>query len=566
MPIRKLSESLVLKIAAGEVVERPASVVKELLENSIDAGATRIEIRIAGGGLERITITDDGCGIPENEIRLALERHATSKIATEQDLFRIGTLGFRGEALPSIAAVSHFEIVTRPRESASAYCLRAEGGEVRVEEPAGGAPGTTITVSNLFYNVPARKKFLRTSGTEFGQIEKTVRRIALARPDLELSLDHNGETILRTPRAQNLTDRISALYNKEVSSQIHPIGREEGSLRVSGIVSNPRVTFGRAQEFWFFVNGRPIQDRMLQSAVMEGYRTLLMEHRWPLAVISLAIPPELVDVNVHPAKSEVRFADGQAIFRLVSRAIAEALAPQTRFTPRETSPAFPSQHAQFGYAQSAAPVVARDESTLYVSDSKVGGGFEGLRYLGSLDKTYLLLTDDETLFVIDQHAAHERVRFEELRKAFASKKAPSQKLLLPITIELTAERESALDGITPFLTAIGFELEEFGPRSHLIRSVPASLGATDPATLLTDLCDDLLAEGGVKSWSDRTDELLSRLACHSAVRAHDDLAPGEIDRLLRDMGRVDLSAHCPHGRPTFVTFAATDFERFFKRT
>lgn len=563
-PIRKLSESLILKIAAGEVVERPASVVKELVENSIDAGARRIEVRVTGGGLQSISVTDDGCGIPAEEVPLSLERHATSKIETDEDLTRIQTLGFRGEALPAIAAVSHLDLLTRTEDSESGTRLSSEGGAIRTLEPCGTLPGTTVTVSHLFFNTPARKKFMRSKTTEFGHTERAMRRIALARLDLALLLEHEGKIIFQVPRTKTLIERISQLYGKEISSHIQTVHGNDGTVAVDGAISSPNLTFGRATELWFFVNGRPIQDRMLQAAVMEGYRTLLMERRYPLGVVRLQIPPHRVDVNVHPTKAEVRFADPQAIFRLVSQSISTLFAKSTFSRPR--SGAEPVQRS-FHLGEHPGLAVLRTAAVPYVAgeEAPAAGFFSSLEFLSVLDQTYLLLRSADALYVIDQHAAHERVHFEKLRKAFERETPQSQKLLLPITMELSAEREGALAALTPVLLKLGFELETFGPRTRMVRSVPASLRSSDPRMLLTDLADGFLENENHAALKDRTDGIVSRLACHAAVRAHDPLSPQEIETLLAEMDRVDLSSHCPHGRPAFLKFSVGDFERLFHR-
>lgn len=570
-PIQKLSESLITKIAAGEVVERPASVVKELVENSIDAGASRVEVRIGGGGLTSISVTDNGSGIPTDEIRLALERHATSKIANTEDLSRIETLGFRGEALPSIAGISHFDLLTRPADSESGTHLHAKGGEIRTMEPHGAPTGTTISVSHLFFNTPARRKFMRSKATEFGHIERTLRKIALAHPDLDLSLEHEGKPILQLSKATNLLERVSQLYGKEISTHLITVEGKEGPYSLCGVISDSKIAFGRAQELWFLANDRPIQDRMLQRAVMEGYRTLLMERRYPLAVLSLEIPPHLIDVNVHPTKAEIRLADPQAIFRLVSKSIADVhrAGDVDHVDGSEQGARDGSLLAQssFALSDSISHSFARTDSEPYAAEetSTPRGFFSSLKYLSTLDQTYLLLQGADALYVVDQHAAHERVLFEELRTSQSATTPPSQNLLLPISLELSSGREAALKPLLPFLTQIGFEIEAFGDRTLLIRSVPAPLGTTDPRSLFIDLADAAIGAEGKGPLQDRADEVLSRVACHAAVRAHDSLTPSEIEHLLRQMDQTDLSTNCPHGRPTFLQFSLGDLEKLFHR-
>ncbi len=369
-PIRVLSEAVVQKIAAGEVIERPASILKELVENSLDAGAHRIEIHVADGGRKLISVADDGTGIPAEEAPLALQPHATSKIVSDGDLTRISSFGFRGEALASIAAVSHVDLRTRTASDSAGVRIRIEGGETKVNEPSGMPPGTTVSVANLFFNTPARRKFLRSRATELGHVESTARRMALARMDCEFLLESEGENLLHLPPATSPRERVAQLYGRETMENLIEFEGSNGPYRAHGFISNHRITFSRPQELWLFVNGRAVKDRMLQSAVLEGFRTALMERRYPLAILFLTLPPELVDVNVHPTKAEVRFSDSQPVYRVVSEAIAHALraqsstgwtAPEADQTsvPTENSRATPSPLSlNFG---TFAPAVLRTE-------------------------------------------------------------------------------------------------------------------------------------------------------------------------------------------------------------
>ena len=579
-PIRVLPESIVLKIAAGEVIERPASIVKELVENSIDAGAQRIEIRIGDGGRKLISVTDDGIGMAPDEARLALKRHATSKLETAEDLDRIQTLGFRGEALASIAAVSHLDLLTRTETEPAGTRIHCEGGEIRSAEPIGTPPGTTVAVSNLFYNVPARKKFLRSVATELGHIDDIVRRIALSHLDHTLLLESNGEILLNLPAAEDLFQRIRQLYGTDVSRQLYDFEGSDGSSRAYGWISGSRLMFSRPTEVALYVNHRPVRDRLLQAAVMEGFRTAVMERRYPLAVVMLEIPADRVDVNVHPTKAEVRFVDPQACYRLISTAIAQALRKRTlpshsdlplaaldRQTPpspgfeRSSMPGSIGTPAELPWVS-----MAKTPPASYAGEIKeTQGYFERFDYLGSLDHTYLVCRAVDSLFVIDQHAAHERILFENLQTGANVGRIDVQNLLMPITLEISQERAAALDQLLPFLVKIGFAIEPFGERTFVVKSVPAVLGQHDPRPLLFDLMDDRSAFEGEAAWQDRVDDVFSRIACHSAVRAHDPLTADEIRSLLHQMDQIGVSTHCPHGRPTFLKFGLNDLERLFGR-
>ncbi len=578
-PIHLLPESTVLKIAAGEIVERPCSIVKELIENSIDAGATCIEVRISGGGTRSIVVTDDGCGIPANEVQMALKRHATSKLEKETDLCNIMTLGFRGEALASISAVSQLDLLTRPLDSSSGMRVKAEGGEIRNCEPYGMPSGTTVSVSNLFYNVPARKKFLKSKATEMGHIERILRKIALSEIHRTFLLENEGEIILHVPSASHLLDRIKQLYSRETYAHLIPFSTIDGVAKVTGFISNSHLNFAKPSEIWLFVNGRPIQDRMLQSAVLEGYRTALMERRYPFAVVRLEVPISSVDVNVHPAKAEVRFQNGQPIFMLVSNAIAGALRGENRVLPALKAPVAAKEYGDPSISKEDSfspdisepiPFLAREAPIPYTSTPPLSFEerkieFSALEYLGTLDNTYLFCRSPGAMYVIDQHAAHERVQFEKLRKREDALSPTSQKLLVPLTMEVSQQREVILNSILPWLTHSGFQLESFGRRTFVIRAVPTILGNQDPRIMLMDLADNFLADEKGIAFRDRLDQIQSRIACHSAVRAHDPLSPEKVRALLEQMDQVDLATNCPHGRPTYLRFTISDFERLFGR-
>jgi DNA mismatch repair protein MutL len=555
-PIAVLSDSVVEKIAAGEVIERPASIIKELLENSIDAGAHCIEIRLTEGGKNAISVTDDGVGIPAYEMSLALKAHATSKISAFEDLTRVRTFGFRGEALASIAAVSKLDLLSRTHDSDMGIRVRSEGGRIFSNEPYGMPAGTTVSVTQLFFNTPARRKFLRSAGTELGHIDRVIRSAALALLDQEFYLENDGEIALHLPRAGELGQRLTQLYGREVSEKCVPFEGTDGPLQVLGYVSNSHQSYGKPQEIWFYVNDRPVKDRMLQAALMEGYRSALMERRYPLAVVHLTVPTDMVDVNVHPTKTEVRFTDTQPVFRLLSKAVAASLRDTV---PVMVSPDFTPIPEPLAADGGGLLAIAQTAPMPYLAEEMAKGPFSQLQHLGTLDQTYLLFQGPQSFVVIDQHAAHERVLFEQLSDSFQLNSPRSQRLLLPMTFEVTREQESKLTELEGALIKFGFEIEPFGDKTKVIRAVPEILGTHDPRPLLSDLLNEETA------WQDRIDELTSRIACHSAVRAHDRLGSNEISNLLEQMDRVDLASNCPHGRPTFLRFTIGDFERLFRR-
>ena len=569
--IKQLPEALIHKIAAGEVIERPASIAKELIENAVDAGASRIEIRVTDGGRKSISITDDGHGMSEDEVLLALRRHTTSKISTFDDLESVSTFGFRGEALSSIAAISHMDILTKCEDGTAGSRIRTEGGVIRSKEPYGTPIGTTIVISNLFYNTPARKKFLKGKSTEFGYLERTVRQISLSETGVTFLLEHEGQVSLNLPATKNLKERIGQLYKMETTSRLLPFSAEDGLIRIQGHCSNTHLSFSRAQGIWMYVNDRFVRDRTLQAAIMEGYRTAMMERKYPLVVLKVELPGDLVDVNVHPAKSEVRFTDSQRIFQLVSRGIKDAIGAPSKTSFQKPSPYPLSQQVTLSgvgtlvetYASKTVPtpVVTLDSKP----ETLQKGPYASLEVLGSIDNTYIACREDKAIVILDQHAAHERVLFEKLRSSYLNKEPKKQKLLLPLTLEVSAERENAIAKLLPLLSRVGFEIESFGPKTFIIKSVPSLLGSQDCRPIIIDLADEVIQEQGANAFEEKLDDIFSSLACHSAVRAHDRLSTVEIQTLLKDMDGIDLATNCPHGRPTFIRFSVDQLEKLFKR-
>jgi len=607
--IRVLSSALVDQIAAGEVVERPASVVKELVENSLDAGAGRVVVQVEEGGRALIRVVDDGEGMGREDAALAVVRHATSKIRTLEDLERVTSLGFRGEALPSIAAVSRLTIVTRRREDEVGTRLEVAGDEPPRLADAGAPPGTTVEVADLFHNVPARRKFLRTAATELGHVSAWLTRLGLARPEVHLRLEHNGRRVLDAPPAADPAQRAAALLGREVFEHLLPIEREEAAVRVRGLASAPDLSRNNAQGIHVFVHGRFVRDRLLQHAVMQGYRTVLPEGRYPVVVLHLELPPGEVDVNVHPQKTEVRFVDPRVVQRAVTAALAARLAeaswlgaarrqPDREYVLREAPAqvgesepgggeraeavraalgrfqlaAAARPQAGFRFSPPGAPPAAGRSATPLVAGR--GGGQEvgeelalaEWRLVGSLWNTYLLLTAGDRLALVDQHAAHERITFERLRASLDAGQVRAQRLLVPVQLELEAELTAAAEEHAAELQAMGFELEPFGPRALGVRAVPALLAAAPVAGLVRDVLDELRDTGQGSAFAARREAVLMRMACHGSVRAGDVLGEAEVRALLAELARIDFAGTCPHGRPVLVELGRDEVAGWFLRS
>ncbi|MFQ6057840.1 MAG: DNA mismatch repair endonuclease MutL [Anaerolineae bacterium] len=579
MPIRVLSEEVRAKIAAGEVVERPASVVKELIENSIDAGATEIKVEVRQGGRRLVRVIDNGCGIPTDEVELAFARHATSKLATAEDLTHITTLGFRGEALPSIAAVSRVTMVTRAVGEEMGTLLRLEKGQVVHREGKGVPQGTVVTVENLFYNVPARLKFLRTVATEARHISDLVTRYALAYPELRFSLLSEGRMAFQTTGSGELLDVLIKVYGLEVARQMLEVGKEltDPSVpSVYGYISPPPLHRSNRKHLTFFINRRWVQDRTLSYAVTEAYHTLLPTGRYPLVVLNVQLDPAAVDVNVHPAKAEVRFRDSQVVFAAVQRAVRATLrdqAPIPSIVPRPHAAPVP----EWGRRKHLARVgrLTRGQLGLEVQrtadvegavalEPSTPAKLPMLRVLGQLRQTYIIAEGPEGMYLIDQHAAHERVLYERLRAERASMKVISQSLLEPVTLELTSAQAAVLQEHLSVLTELGFTIEPFGGRTYLVRAVPAILKETEPRRALAGIIDELV-EGGIPLGREGEARLMASVCKQGAVKAGQTLSQEEMQELIRQLERTASPRTCPHGRPTMIHLSAAQLEREFGR-
>ena len=591
MPIRALPPEVAAQIAAGEVVERPASVVKELLENSLDAGATRIAVSVRQGGVAEISVTDDGCGIPADEVPLAFQRHATSKLLTAADLSTVTTLGFRGEALPSIAAVSRVTITTRPAEAAAGWRGELRYGEMTTAAAFGGPPGTTIRVLELFGNLPARRGFLRSAAAETARIQEVVTRSALAWPSVRFSLTADGRPVVDTPGSGRLPEAILSIYGADVAARMLPLSLSDGApsgdglatadLAISGYVSAPEISRHNRGGITLLVNRRWVQDRSLHYAIDQAYHGMLAERRYPIAVIGIGLPPERVDVNYHPAKSEVRFRQQPNLFSAVQRAVRDALIAHAPARPvsRPMTPAAaagdtparregrPAAAPSGGGAAGPGPAAPTPDHPLLPSALPseavpLRQTLESLRVVGQIRQTYVVAEGDGGLFLIDQHAAHERIVYDGIRRQWADREPIAQPLLAPAAAELTYAQQDTLQQYTELLAASGYELEPFGGNGWLLRAVPPQLAAADPIQSLIELLDAVALEQVVM---ERDDALAATLACHGSVRAGTTLSYDEMTALISQLRETPQPHRCPHGRPTVVHFSQYQLEREFGR-
>ncbi len=595
MPIRRLPETLVNRIAAGEVVERPAAAVKELVENAIDAGATRIEVRLRGGGQSLILVEDDGCGMSPAEIELAVERHATSKLP-EDRLDRIATLGFRGEALPSIGSVSRMTIASRPRGADSGWALAVEGGEKRVLGPVARGPGTRVEVRELFYATPARLKFLKTPRTETQQVRDVIERLALGRPDLAFLLAEDERTLLSVNAASGdpaaaRRARLGAVLGEEVAGNVLPVETARDGLVLSGYAGLPTLNRATAREQYLFVNGRPVKDKLFSGAVRGAYMDVLAHDRHPVLALFLEVPAELVDVNVHPAKTEVRFRDAQAVRGLIVHGIKAALeggagrasstvsmAALRRFRQgglaRPSAAQYPASipglpgRGAWGFAEAAQAAFAAVDLPSARAETPAPEPPHMAYPLGAaraqLHETYVVAQTADGIVIVDQHAAHERLTYERVKRQLAEGTVQRQILLVPEVIELGPARVEALVDAADTLSQCGVVVEPFGAGAVLVREAPALIAAGQAGQMVRDLAEEFLAEGAAATGR-RLDQVCSSIACHGSVRAGRRLTVDEMNALLREMEATPLAGQCNHGRPTYVELKLADIERLFGR-
>jgi DNA mismatch repair protein MutL len=594
--IRLLPEILASQVAAGEVIERPASVVKELVENSIDAGARKIEVSIRRGGISLIRVVDDGCGMDRDDALLSLERHATSKLRTAADLAAIATLGFRGEALPSIASVSRFRLTTREREAIAGTEIIVAGGKIETVRDGGEAPGTQIEVRSIFYNLPARRKFLRTENTESRNLEHQLHLQATGHPEIAFALVRDERVVFQLPAAGSLLERIRDLHGKELVERLLPIEEEKSAaIRIGGLIGQAGVSRQTRSQQLVFVNGRAVENAVLTTALREGYHTALMKGQFPVTFLFLDLDPAAVDVNVHPAKREVRFRDPNAVREAVVAAVRRTLesgrrewqeqfrapadpvaagiadprpspAAPVSIGPRsslpDTTEALPLRHPQpnesFVSAQAASNWNDQPAAALAAREQQ-------FQIIGVLNKLYVLMENQEGLVLVDQHAAHERILFEELRRRMEEQGVPSQRLLLAQTFELAPRDAEWVERNAATLQKMGIGIEPFGQNAFKIDSLPTFLDLSDPVTFMRKVIDGLKSASNGSSALRLGEEMIAKTVCRHAVKANDPLRYLEVEKLITDLLQCDLPYCCPHGRPTMIQISHLELEKKFGR-
>jgi DNA mismatch repair protein MutL len=571
--IRVLPELLISQIAAGEVVERPASALKELLENSLDAGAREIAVHLVGGGTKLIKVVDDGDGVARDELKLAFARHATSKIATLSDLEQVGSLGFRGEALASIAAVSRVELASRRPGDKHAWMVSASGAEVSKAAPAALAAGTSIDVRDLYFNTPARRKFLKSESTEYAHCEETFRRVALSRPGIVFTLQHNGR-VQRRFKAQPLADRIGAVFGDDFHDAALPLDEPGPGLRLHGAIGLPAHARGTREAQYCFVNGRYVRDKLIAHAIRQAYQDVLHHEQHPAFVLFLEIEPGQVDVNVHPTKTEVRFRDSRAVHQFVFHALNKALSRSVAGTAASRAPAFVPRTPAPIMRQAAMALGSAEPSVFYETlfrgavpaaplpdeqDSPLGYA------LAQLSGVYVLAQNRHGLVIVDMHAAHERILYEKLKGLLDAREIPMQPLLVPVTFNADALDVATVEEHAEVLRAIGFDIAPASPTSLIVRAVPALLADADARRLAADVLRDVREYGATRVLTERRNELLSTMACHAAVRANRKLTVPEMNALLREMEETERSGQCNHGRPTWHQVSLAELDKLFMR-
>jgi len=609
MPIiRKLPDLLVNKIAAGEVIERPASIVKELLENALDAGASKIRLTVEDGGRKLIRVSDNGCGISAEDLHLAVTPHATSKIVCEEDLFRIVTMGFRGEALASIGAVSHLQIISKPHDSIEGSRIYVAGEKIQSHGASGSPAGTTVEVRDLFFNVPARRKFLRSANTEFGHIQEQLARIALPNPQVEFELISGTRTHKHLPVCEDMSQRIRDFYGDEISDELLTVGRSERGLDIKGFVAKPAVNRTSGKWQYIFLNGRFIRDRFIQHAIKEAYRGLLEHSRYPVAFLELQLEPDQVDINVHPTKIEVRWQDSNKVYSQVLSTLRETLlhhdltpalstkreVPQLtteqRLQEREkianffkqATPSFPTGGAPVGLSPQTS-VTMKDLALSFQAghsaeptagpapQAQPGSSPPAPEPLSApsaiqLHRTYLVTETEEGMLVIDQHALHERIIYEQLKQRITTGSLESQRLLIPDTVQTTPEQVAVLESNQELLQKVGVEISVYGNDTVAVQSFPALLNISVIQDFMKDLADHLIEKGNHPHTEVLIHSILDMMACKAAIKAGDTLSPEEIRSLIDQKHLVEKNSNCPHGRPTTLKLSLSDLQRQFKRT
>ncbi len=591
--IRVLPTETADRIAAGEVVERPSSIVKELLENALDSGATDIVVELERGGTRLIKVVDNGGGIDGEDVPLAFERHATSKISAFEDLYEVSSFGFRGEALPSIASVAKMEMVTRKKEALSGRKVRLEGGAIRENHEIGCPVGTSVTVTDIFAAVPVRKKFLKRDSAEQALCLEVITKTMLPHCRVRVRVTADGKPLLNIPATENLSERITLVLGIDGQDKLLPVERKRGSVRLRGFLSRPDFTRSTSKGILAYVNGRYVKDALISHAVMTAYRRLIEARRYPQAVLFIDLPSGDVDVNVHPAKLEVRFRSPREVYEAVLFTVAGALATSAG-RMEKAQPAQPVDYEKTvfpefrgkvaeamrryaarggGHPESAAvppavwePVERKTAPAAGMEEADRPGFFSSLDYLGQIENTYLIFAEPRGIVLVDQHAAHERVLFERLRAEAGTGALQSQQLLLPEIMNLSPPLLSLLSGALPFFAEMGIQLEPFGGDAIRVHSFPILLAHLDPKSVIVDLLEEMEEMRKSPDIKAFREKLFTVMACKGAVKAREGLTRGEVDRLCRDLDAIPFATHCPHGRPLYVHFGVKDLEKMFKRS
>jgi DNA mismatch repair protein MutL len=589
-----LSSEIANKIAAGEVVERPASIVKELVENSIDAGAGDISVKLEKGGCQSIKVIDNGSGIEREDVALVFERHATSKIYHFEDIYSVASFGFRGEAMPSIASIASVELLTRRKDDLEGTKATLEAGNKMEITPAGCPVGTQISVTKIFANVPARRKFLKTESTELGLCLDAITRLALAHPEISFKVNVNGRDAFTAPQVRDASERIAMVMGEDFSNHCVLINAQKENFSLTGFISRPEFTKSNSKSIYLFVNKRFIRDNSVTHAVLSAYRQIIEPRRYPAAVLFLDLPPEDVDVNVHPAKMEVRFKDSHGIYDLVSKTIAQSLAEAEtskgnfiyRLAPKEKAFApsydrsaekFPAKSFGLFSRQNLQQAITIDLLTrssvaekvaTFNTDNKVPAKetitFTGMRYVGQYANTYIIFEGDVGLVLLDQHAAHERIILEKLKKT-SGEKVISQSLLMPEIVNLTPGQITLFSGYIDFLREIGLEIEIFGRDAIVVKALPAILPQVQAREIISDIADQLGDQNQMPSLKEKKEKILASLACRAAIKANRVLSHEEVAALCRELEATPFNLTCPHGRPITINFSLREIERMFKR-
>jgi DNA mismatch repair protein MutL len=588
-----LSSEIANKIAAGEVVERPASIVKELVENSIDAGAGDIRVELEKGGCQSIKVIDNGSGIEREDVALVFERHATSKIYNFEDIYSVASFGFRGEAMPSIASIARVELLTRRKDDLEGTKATLEAGKIKEIAPAGSPAGTQISVTKIFANVPARRKFLKTEATEQGLCLDAITRLALAHPEISFKVNVNGRDAFTAPQVRDASERIAMVMGEDFSSQRVFINAQKENLSLTGFISRPEFTKSNSKSIYLFVNKRFVRDNSVTHAVLSAYRQIIEPRRYPAAVLFLDLPTEDVDVNVHPAKMEVRFKDSHSVYDLVSKTIAQSLAgAQTskgnfiyRLAPKENAsvPGFarsadkiPAKSFGLFSRQNLQQAITNDLLTRSSVAEKVATfnsgnvraketiTFASLRYLGQFANTYLVFAGDDGLILLDQHAAHERIILERLKKTMGPH-IISQSLLMPEIVNLTPGQITLFSDYIDFLRELGLEIEIFGRDAIVVKTLPMILSQVQAREIISDIADQLGEQNQMPSLQEKKEKILASLACRAAIKGNSVLTSEEVAALCRDLEETPFNLTCPHGRPITINFSLSEIERMFKR-